>query len=186
MALNDRLGASLATFCALVPLEDPDGARAAIEGWPLGAGSPFGRLEHVHFARFVIIPGLERQVADQPADDLAAPYLVFSVFFDGERDALLRALCEELADEADAAWRHCRGYPGHPREQGATFRRWLEEHRVAATAIFGAYPDASVRDVRRALDFRERFRAFAFGVESRRSTRGAFDEFDAGLAEERP
>ena len=181
MALNDRLGASLATFCALVPLEDADGAQAEIERWPLHAGSPFRRLAQVHFARFVILPRLERQVADQPADELATPYLMFSVFFDGERDALLAALCDELADEADGAWRHCRGYPGHPREQGATFRRWLEEHRVPATAIFGAYPDASVRDVRRALAFREQFRAFAFGVEAGRTTRGAFDDFDAGL-----
>jgi hypothetical protein len=181
VALNDRLGTSLATFCALVPLTDADAARAEIERWPLGSDSPFTRLEQVHFARLVIIPGLERQVADQPADDLAAPYLMFSVFFDGERDALLTALCEELSDEADGAWRHCRDYPGHPRDHGATFRRWLEDHRVAATAIFGAYPDASVADVRRALAFRERFRAFAFGVEAQRTTRGAFDVFDAGL-----
>ena len=181
MALNDRLGASLATFCALVPLADADGARREIESWAQGADSPFGRLPQVHFARFVIIPGLERQVADQPADELDAPYLMFSTFFDGDRDALLAALCDELGDEADRAWRHCRGYPGHPREQGATFRRWLEDHRVAATAIFGAYPDASVRDVRRALEFRERFRAFAFGVEAGRTTRSAFDDFDAGL-----
>lgn len=181
MALNDRLGASLATFCALVPLDDPDGARAEIERWPMHGDSPFRRLDQVHFARFVIVPALVREVADQPADHLASPYLMFSVFFDGHRDALLAALCDELADEADGAWRHCRDYPGHPREHGATFRRWLNEHRVPATAIFGAYPDASVRDVHRALEFRERFRAFAFGVEAARTTRGAFDDFDADL-----
>lgn len=184
MALNDRLGASLATFCALVPLTDADAARAEIERWPLHGDSPFSRLEQVHFARFVIVPRLERQVADQPADDLASPYLMFSVFFDGERDALLAALCDELADEADRAWRPCRGYPGHPREHGATFRRWLEDHRVPATAIFGAYPDASVRDVRRALDFRARFREFAFGLEAARGSKGAFEDFDAGLGSE--
>ena len=164
MALNDRLGASLATFCALVPLDDADGARTEIEGWPLRGESPFGRLEQVHFARFVIIPGLERQVADQPADELAAPYLMFSAFFDGERDAFLIALSEELGDEADRAWRHCRGYPGHPREQGATFRSWLDKHRVPATAIFGAYADASLPDIRRALAFRAKFRDFDAGL----------------------
>ena len=181
MALNDRLGGSLATFCALVPLDDAEAARTEIESWPLRDQSPFTRLEQVHFARFVIVPGLERQVAEQPADDLASPYLVFSVFFDGARDALLTALCDELGDEADRAWRHCRGYPGHPRERGATFRSWLEKHRVPATAIFGAYPDASVRDVRRALEFRRRFREFAFGLEASRTSQSAFDGFDAGL-----
>ena len=109
MALNDRLGTSLATFCALVPLADAEGARAAVESWPLGADSPFTRLPQVHFARLLIVPALERQVADQPADDLASPYLMFSAFFDGERDAFLTAVCDELGDEADAAWGHCHG-----------------------------------------------------------------------------
>jgi hypothetical protein len=177
VALNDRLGSSLATFCCLVPLSDAAAAREAVEAWPLRSESPFTRIAAVHFARFVIIPGLERQVADQPADDLADPYLMFSSFFDGDRDALLTALCVEMADEADAAWRHCRGYPGHPRENGATFRRWLGEHRVPATAIFGAYPDATVADVRRALAFRDRFREFAFGPERGKA---AFDRFADG------
>ena len=181
MALNDRLGAALATVCALVPLVDADAARAEVEGWPLRDESPFKRLEQVHFARFVIIPGLERQVADQPADDLAAPYLMFSAFFDGERDAFLTALSEELGDEAHGAWQHCRGYPGHPREHGATFRSWLEQHRVPATAIFGAYADASLPDIRRALAFRATFRDFAFGVEAARTSRDDFRDFDAGL-----
>ena len=185
MALNDRLGTSLATFCSLVPLVDAGAAREEIESWPLREDSPFARLEMVHFARFVIIPGLERQVADQPADDLEAPYLMFSAFFDGERDAFLAALSESLADEADRAWSNCRGYPGHPRSHGATFRRWLEDHRVPATAIFGAYPDASIGDVRRALDFRARFRDFAFGVEAARTAKRAFEDFDGSLGGDR-
>ena len=52
---------------------------------------------------------------------------------------------------------------------------------MPATAIFGAYPDASVADVRRALAFRERFREFAFGVEAARTGKRAFAAFDAGL-----
>ena len=181
MALNDRLGTSLATFCALVPLVDADAARAEIESWPVHDESPFRRLPQVHFVRFVIIPGLERQVIEQPPDDLDAPYLMFSAFFDGDHGVFLSALCEQLADEADRAWRHCRGYPGHPGERGATFRAWLEEHRVPATAIFGAYPDASVQDVRRALAFREKFRAFAFELEAARPGRRALERFDAEL-----
>jgi hypothetical protein len=180
VALNGRLGASLATFCALVPLEDAEAARAEVEGWDPGARSPFARLGAVHFARLVVLPGLERQDADQPADDLGGPYLMFSAFFDGERDALLAELCEAMPDEADRVWRHCRGYPGHPGRQGATFRAWLERHRVPATAIFGAYPDATVADVRAALAFRERFRDFAFGLEAARTGKAAFAAFAAG------
>ena len=186
MALNDRLGAQLRTFCAVVPLDDAEAARTEIEGWPLGEQSPFARLPATHFARFVIIPGLERQVVDQPADDLASPYLMFSAFFDGEHDAYLTALCEQAGDEADRAWRHCRGYPGHPARSGATFRRWLDAHRVPATAIFGAYPDKSVQEVRDALAFRDAFREFASGVESARTGQPAFAAFAAAHAGGRP
>jgi hypothetical protein len=177
MALNDRLGTTLATFCAVVPLDDAEAARTEIESWPQGEQSPFARLPTTHFARFVIIPHLERQAVAQPADDLASPYLMFSAFFDGERDAYLRALCEQLGDEADRAWRHCRGYPGHAARSSATFRRWLGEHRVPATAIFGAYPDQSVEQVRDALAFREAFSEFALGVESARTGQTAFAAF---------
>jgi hypothetical protein len=179
VALNDRLGESLATFCCVVPLEDADGARAAVEAWPLHGASPFARLEFVHFARLVVLPPFERQVADQPAEAVTGPSLMFSAFFDGPADALLAALCDALAGEADGAFRHCRGYPGHPASQGATFRRWLLDHRVPATAIFGAYPDASVADVRAALDFRAAFREFAFGPDT---SKAAFEAFGGGGA----
>jgi hypothetical protein len=177
--VSDRLGASLATFCALTPLTDADGVRAEIERWPLGEESPFTRIAQTHFARFVIIPGLERQAVDQPPDDIGGPYLMFSAFFDGEPDAFLTSLCDLLGDEADRAWRHCRGYPGHPAQHGATFRHWLADHRVPATAIFGAYADASVAKIREALAFRAAFREFAFELELERPGKASFAAFGA-------
>jgi hypothetical protein len=167
--VKDRLGEKLGTFCALTPVTDERALRDEIEGWER---SPFAGLDATHFARFVILPGVPREVARQPDDALDAPYLMFSAFFDGEPSAWLDGFCDELGDVAERVWCHCRGYPGR-----STFRSWLVEHRVTATAVFGAYPDATVRDVRAALAFRRRFREFAIGVEARRDGHAAFAAF---------
>ena len=167
--MSDRLG-QLATFCALVPVDDVPALRAELAAW---GESPFARMEHVHFARFVVIERIEREDASQPDDGLDHPYLMASAFFDGPDQAWLDA----LPDEVVGAFRHCRGWPGPERRP---FQRWLRAHRVEATAVFGAYPDATVADVREALAFRERFREFAFGLESERTARDRFAAFDRG------
>lgn len=163
MAVNDRLHA-LRTFAALLPLADAPGAEDAIAAWP---ASPFADLPGTHFARLVVVPGLRRAAVDQPADDLGGPSLLLSAFFDDEPDAWLAALPPALDDVLCC----CRGFPDAGR---ATVRAWLAEHRIAATAIFGAYPEATVAQVREALAFRERFRAFAWEREARRDGLAAF------------
>lgn len=178
---DDRLE-ELGTFCALTPLRDADAVAAAREelrGWERGTGSPIARLPNVHFTRFVVMERpLRRADAGQPADELG-PHLMFSAFYDGAQHPFLVALCEALPDEAHAVWRHCAGYPGSPRDDGYAFRAWLEQHRVPATAVFGAYPEATLPQVREALAFRERFRALAFGLDDQRRMQKAFAEFDA-------
>ena len=164
--MSDRLG-QLATFCALVPVTDEAPLRAELAAWP---ESPFARMDHVHFARLVVIERIDREVAAQPDDGLDRPYLMLSSFFDGSDQAWLDA----LPDEVVGVLRHCRGWPGAHR---AAFGRWLRAHRVEATAVFGAYADATVAEVRDALAFRERFREFAFGLESERTGRERFAAF---------
>jgi hypothetical protein len=102
-----------------------------------------------------------------------------SAFFDGEPSAWLDALLDALPDEADRVWGHCRGYPGRDRSAA---RRWLLDHRVEATAVFGAYPQATVAEVRDAVAFRQRFRAFAFGMQR---NGGGLDDFRAFAGGER-
>jgi hypothetical protein len=162
MALNDRLHA-LGTFTALLPLDDVDAASTVLEGW---TESPFAAVEGTHFARFVVVADIERAAADQLLDELG-PYLMFSAFFDVEPDAWLAALPPQVED----VLRCCRGFPS---AGPATVRAWLHEHRVPATAIFGAYAEASVAEVREALAFRERFRAFVWDREAKRDGLAAF------------
>lgn len=176
MPVTDRLGV-LGTFCALTPVADADALRAELQRWGDGTGSPFARLAHVHFARFAVIDGLRREVAGQPEDVLQRPLLMFSAFADGDPARLPEAVCDALGEEAHAVWRHCHGYPGDPRTQRHAFLSWLREHRTPATAVFGAYPEATVERVRAALAFRERFRSFAFDLERRRGAQSAFAAF---------
>ena len=163
--MSDRLG-QLGTFCALVPVADEAALRDELATWE---ESPFAALANVHFARFVVIERVAREDASQPDDHLDRPYLMASAFFDGDPEAWPDA----LPDEVVAVFRHCAGWPGAGRRP---FRRWLLAHRVEATAVFGAYPDATVAQVRDALAFRRRFRELAFG----RTTKADFMAFDGG------
>ena len=168
----------LGTFCALSPLEDEDAARSALRSW---GESPFARLPSVHFARFVVVPRPERQVARQPAEEVGGTLLMFSAFFDGATGPFLEALCDALPDEADAVWRCCAGWPGHPRERRHAVVRWLEEHGVAPAQVFAAHPGPTVAEIRAALAFREELRHFVFAQEERRREHAAaFAAFDAG------
>lgn len=177
--MKDRLHA-LGSFCALTPIADEAALRAELDGWPRGTASPFARLAHVHFARFVVIGELRREVAEQPGDRLERPYLLFSAFADGDPALLPGAVLDALGSEAYAVWRHCSGCPGDPVVLRHAFLRWLGEHRIPATAIFGAYPKATVAQVRGALAFRERFREFAHDLEQRRTAQRHFASFLKG------
>jgi hypothetical protein len=179
--VSDRVGL-LGTFCALTPVADRPALDAALAAWGRGDESPLAHVPGTHFARFVVLSDLRREAAAQPADELPTPYLVFSAFFDGDPALWLEALCAHMADAADAVWRHCAAYPGHPGRHGHAFRRWLRAHRVEATGVFGGHPDATVADVREALAFRERFRAF---VLERQGASGHQDAF-AAFAGEQP
>ena len=176
--MSDRLGL-LGTFCALTPLADADGARAELGGWAPGEDSPLAKVPATHFARFVVLPGPRREGAAQPAEEPAPPSLMFSAFFDGDAALWLEGLCAAMPAETGRVWRHCAGWPGDPARHGHAVRRWLLDHRVPATAVFGAYPDASLAAVREALAFRARFRAFALARPVAPGARDAFLAFHA-------
>ena len=170
------MAVTLGTFCALAPLADEAAARDALGAWE---ESPFARVGSVHFARFVLVPRPARQVARQPAEEAEGTLLMFSAFFDGRTGPFLEAVCDLLPDEADAVWRCCAGWPGHPREHRHAVLRWLREHCVAPTQVFAAHPGPTVAGIQDALAFRERLRGFVFGQEERRREHAAaFSAFD--------
>jgi hypothetical protein len=147
------------TLTAIVPGRTEE-LREYVESLPLGGESPFARLEHVHFARFVIIPQLvDLGPPPEERDMLKNEYLLFSTDFDSPLERFLDAVCEAMPDEADAVWGHCVGYPGTADREA--FHRYMRHNQIETTFPYSAYPDASLPEVRDALALRSRFVEFA-------------------------
>jgi len=148
----------LATFTRVVDGRETQ-LRAALRELGTGPDSPLARMGTVHFGRWVVIsrmPGAGRGFR-RPAPPGAS--LLFSVSFDGDRDAFLADLCARLPREADRIWSHCVGYPGG--SDPASFRAWLLAGAVEASYVIAAYPQATVDQVRDALALRDRVVGFA-------------------------
>jgi hypothetical protein len=132
---------------------------------PSGEAGPFMRLGNTHFARFVIIDGLEYEAAPQKRDTLKSHYLLFNALFDGPRDAFIEAMLEQLPDLADEIWGHCVAYPGSDRPQSAG--DYFRHNELEATFFFAAYSHATLPQVRRALALREQVTRFAIAAQGR-------------------
>jgi hypothetical protein len=131
--------------------------RAELASLAKGESSPFARVAGTHLARLVVVPplrGRRRHAID------GTFHLLLSCEFVAPLGDYVTALCEGLDDQADAIWGHCVGYPG----RGEHLARYLLEHQVRAGLSAAAYPEASVDEVRRALELRESLRHFVLAA----------------------
>jgi hypothetical protein len=150
---------SLTTFAPILHGHE-EAVREVIEGLAWGEESPLARLDMLHLSRLQIFDHLVYQGPRQKhRDELKSHHLVFTSSFDGDLDTYLDAICDRLGAEADSWWGHCVGYPGTADRDG--FKRWIRAHKVDSSLFANAYHGATVQDVRRALDSRERVVAFA-------------------------
>ena len=124
-----------------------------------------------HFARWVIIEDVVYQGGRQRRDNLKASRLLFTSNFDGPLDAYLEALRTELADDADAVWGHCAGYPG--RADAPAFAAYFRDHQVESALFFGAYGDQTVAEVHANLARRTQLIEFAMAAPGPRAGRAA-------------
>jgi hypothetical protein len=123
----------------------------------LGQGdtSPLARVPGTHLARWVVIGDVKYQGDGQRRrDHLTASRLLFTSNFDGPLDPYLEALRTGLADDADAIWGHCRGYPGH--ENAEAFADWMRAHQLDSALFFAAYGAYTVEQVHANLDRRRK------------------------------
>jgi hypothetical protein len=125
--------------------------------------SPLARVPGTHFARWVILEDVVYQGGRQRRDALNASRLLFTSNFDGPLDPYLEALRTELADDADAIWGHCAGYPG--RADAPAFAAYLRDHQVESALFFGAYGDQTVAEVQANLARRTQLIEFAMGAQ---------------------
>jgi hypothetical protein len=111
-----------------------------------GAESPIARIGTIHFARWVLID-----------DDTR---LLFTSNFDGSWEEYIDAFVDEAPDGFDAIWSNCEGYPDGGCRDRAAFKAYIGRHSFPATLYYSAYPDATVKEVRRALRTKQKFDAF--------------------------
>jgi hypothetical protein len=140
----------------LAPIADgrADALQAQLDALGEGDASPLARVPGTHIARWVVIPDVIYQGHDQRKRDRLSPRLLFSSNHDGEVGAYLEGLRTGMADDADAIWGHCRGYPGH--EDGPGFAAWMRAHMLEAALFFAAYGGMTVEQVHANLDRRRR------------------------------
>jgi len=138
----------------LTPVLDgrADDLREYLGGLGEGDASPLARVPGTHIARWVVIDDVVFQGEGQRRRDKLTPRLLFSSNFDGDEGAYLEGLRTGMAEEADAIWGHCRGYPGHA--DGPAFAAWMRAHMLEAALFFAAYGGMTVEQVHANLERR--------------------------------
>jgi hypothetical protein len=127
------------------------------------AVSPFASVPGLHFARWVVIDDVFYQGPPQRRDSWRNAYLLTTTTTDGVTHPL-DALHSKIGDEADDIWGFCIGYPG--RDDAAAFVRYFQRNQIRTNRFFCGYPDATLEDLRAALDVQARFVDFAYDHQS--------------------
>ncbi len=137
-----RLGQA-SEFTIICPLK-PGGAQRMREllreGFTGQRQKNTDRIGTVHDLRFVIFDNDSR--------------MIFASTFDGTWESYIDDFASILPDEIDLLFHECVGYPGihSPR-----FKDWAMSVQVTAAGFYSAYPEASVRDVWKALKTKRAF-----------------------------
>jgi hypothetical protein len=100
------------------------------------------RIATVHDLRFVIFDNDTR--------------VIFASTFDGTWESYIDDFATILPDEIDLLFHECAGYPGI---HAPNIKDWIASQQVTALGFYSAYPDASVRDVWKALKTKKAFDA---------------------------
>jgi hypothetical protein len=107
------------------------------EGFDAERKSLTDRIGTVHDLRFLIFDSDSR--------------MIFASTFDGDWDAYINDFGGRIPAEIDLLFHECEGYPGiHSPE----IKDWIVSKQVTATAFYSAYPEASVREIWKALKTR--------------------------------
>ena len=130
-----------------------DELRAYLEGLDKD-DSPLEQVPRTHMARWIVVPDMPVAPGTDLVDPLGTQFLLFTSNFDGDADSYLHELVERMPREAADIWGHCIGCP-QPAE-GVALKAYLHRNQVDSGVAFSAYPNASVAQIKQALDKRSR------------------------------
>lgn len=117
---------------------------------------PFGELEQIHVARFVILDDHslpDRVIAPVlPADE--PTYLAFIADFDGDADAFVSDLLRVAAPGFRDIFAHCRDF-----HDDTDLKAWLAAHRIGSAAKYVNWIGRSTQQIREEAALHEALRA---------------------------
>ena len=107
-------------------------------------GGKIGELGTIHIVRWVIFD-----------DDTR---LLFATNFDGDVEAYMRDFAEKAPQGIDAIWGHCDDYPGAKNYE--KLRDYILSHAIETTGYYCAYPNSSVKEIKKAVDWHDKLEKF--------------------------
>ena len=112
-------------------------------------------LAFLPFVHWVIVKrdSFPRVSDSQPAEALHYDYLFFLSTFNGPWGPYIEAFADVLYKPLDAVWFWSVGYP-FARPVGP-LKAYIQRNQIESDHSYSAYPGASVRDVRSALELRD-------------------------------
>ncbi|HET6942841.1 MAG TPA: hypothetical protein VFH89_11830 [Sphingomicrobium sp.] len=106
---------------------------------------PFGKLDQLHVARFVILD--DHSLGDRtsaPVLPVREPvYLAFVADFDGDADVLVENMASLAAPGLAQIFSHCRDF-----HDDTDLRAWLDSHRIRSAATYVNWVGRSTRQIR--------------------------------------
>jgi len=118
--------------------------REVLRATQVSPNSPIKKISTIHFARWVIFDNDTR--------------LLFTSNFDGSWLDYLRDFSVLTPDGLDQIWGNCDDYPGA--RNFDQFTAWVRRFQIPVDLFYPAYPDATVKDVLQALDWKKKTDAF--------------------------
>ncbi len=111
---------------------------------PLNAVVPFNKLEHLHFARFVILKDetLNDITAYGPARVEFPTYLVFLGDVDGEAEDFLAQAVERAGSGIRHIFSHCEGF-----NESVDLLSWMKARNTAPATMYVNWIGRTVRQV---------------------------------------
>lgn len=164
--------------------------RAELRAISAAAESPFASVPTTHLARWTIIDEAPFESVPAKVDHFRSKYLMFTSNFDGGTDpddVALAKYVESLRTNIPSTlvrlYRHCVGFSGVT--DAAALLAYFKRCQFTTTFLFGAYPEASVDQVLRALTMQRRVADFIADQQDARPSaaalQAAFSQLSASL-----
>lgn len=117
------------------------------------------RLRFIHYAHWAIVPPSVFRRA-QPEDWVRRPYFLFITNYNGPWDQYIDSFSLVRRVRRGMNWI----WSGDPKFTRAwpirRFKRYIHYHELPIDAFYSAYPNATIRDIERALELHRKLKVF--------------------------